>query len=114
MTALALTDAERARLWRQSFRLRLHDIPNSDVAWERDQWRRLGAPTLAALCERELHERAEWDRVIPGVVSPTDRSLLWRHVDQSAVLAKVREVAMPLLEAASLWFWEQRHERPAA
>jgi len=114
MTAVILTDTARARLWRTSYRLRLHDVPNSDVAWERDQWRRLNAPMLAGLCERELCERAETDILIPGETPPAQRSYLWRHVDQEAVLAKVHEQAMPLVEAACLWYWERQQERPAA
>lgn len=100
-----LTQDQRNRAWQSAFTYSLDLHPDQEIAWERDQWRELGASAIADLCDSLLSERRTDDFTIPGKVTPDDLTTLWRRVPRKDVLDLVRAGGQCLLAAVRLTFW---------
>ena len=103
-----LSAADSARAWRVSYRTRLDALPDQEIAWEARFWHWLGVEVLAAIGDDLRHERTASGLVLPSETTAHDLDRLWRAVDQHAVIATVRESAVPLVTAMRLWFWTER------
>jgi hypothetical protein len=97
-----LSAADYARAWRTSYRIRLDDLPDQEIAWEARLWHWLGVETIAAIGDDLLRQRTASGLVIPSETTAHDLDRLWRSVDQRCVIAMVRQSATPLVTAMRL------------
>ncbi len=107
-TIPTLTEEQRESAWQTAFAENVDLLPDEEVSWEGEIWRRLGVEAAAAICRRILRERRADDFVLPGSASARDLDLLWRGSDRVEALRMARDQGQSLLTAMRILFWTAR------
>jgi hypothetical protein len=107
-----LTAAERACGWRLLYRTSLDDLPDGEIAWERNLWRAHGAAAVAAIGDDILTERRAACFALPGGADAEGLDLLLSRVNAAAALRAVRDEGMCLVDAMRLLYWAGLAEAP--
>lgn len=105
MSEVDLTPDEWQRAWESAYLHSLDLHPDDEIAWERDRWRALKAPSIAGLCERLLQERRSDDFSIPAECSPADLDALWEAIPRDDVMWWVKSGGLCLVAAMRARFW---------
>jgi hypothetical protein len=100
-----LAPEQRQLAWQTAYLFALDLHPDAEIAWEASQWRQLGAPGIAELCEDLLRQRRADDFSIPAETTPDALTALWQRVPRAEVFRLVRSGGVCLLAAIRLAYW---------
>jgi hypothetical protein len=100
-----LTPEQRQRAWQAAYCFSLDQHPDTEIAWEAERWRELGAHGISDLCDSLLAERRSHDFSIPAETKPDALTMLWQRVPRADVLDWVRSGGLCLLAALRMVYW---------
>jgi hypothetical protein len=102
-----LTPEQREAAWKLAFRTSIDELPDTEITWECETWRTLGAPVAAAITDELLSERARDAFTLPGGADATGLDRLWllSRVHARAVMRLVEDEGLCLVAAMRLVFW---------
>lgn len=99
-----ITPDERRRARDLVYCTALEQLPDTEIDWEMNFWRRAKVEDLAAICERVLTERREWGLSLAGGASADDLDLLLQRMPSGPVTRLVEDDGLSLVSALRVVF----------
>jgi hypothetical protein len=100
-----LSPEEREDAWKLAYRTSLDELPDTEITWERETWRTLGAHEVAAIADELLGERRRDAFILPGGAEAAALDRLLSRVNARAVMRLVEDEGLSLAAAMRLAFW---------